>query len=495
MYERVPVPQTPTAGAAASLRAPAPDSPSPAVGAHRLTDYALADAAADAPIQRKVGLEFETAVPIRTTPSAKAIPYGYSVSIAKNGSWQIKADSSNIEFVTAPFEETDEGEGQLTTTMKAIIGWSIGMMKQRPEERRVAAVPNGGTRDTYKYACESVVIDKDKVGLSDMLAAPQATGGVTLAQIPTLIDKLISTKLEHLKGNKRFTPDYAEPKLETYTAEFPNEDGTDEPSADALEMWQSAKETHDAIADVTTKPLEALGYDITDLSYSVGAGGTIVHLATARRLVQEWEKVHYDDEDRRENVDNAKVDGLFTLIASYLLNGKASSTPVPYTKSAFTLMSRTNMHSLYLLLTTQEKRVVTPEAIADITELDLSAPLFAGGFKSKGITVPGPTRLEWIDSVQHGTPVGEDNEPLASGTDVPEDAQRIAADRLSQASRTPEARNSASLGAQDVPDANPRTGKADLAVLEIRNMAKGQPIDTWLKTAIAVFKMFRSLHE
>ena len=48
---------------------------------------------------------------------------------------------------------------------------------------------------------------------------------------------------------------------------------------------------------------------------------------------------------------------------------------------------------------------------------------------------------------RHVPLVGE----VAAGTDVPEDAQRIAADRLSQASRTPEARNSASLGAQDVP--------------------------------------------
>jgi hypothetical protein len=495
MYERVPVPQAPTAGAAASLRAPAPDSPSPAVGAHRLTDYALADAAADAPIQRKVGLEFETGVPLRTTPSTKSISYGYPVTVAKDGSWQIKADSSNIEFVTAPFPETDEGEGQLTATMKAIIGWSIAMIKQRPEERRVAAVPNGGTLDTYKYEDESIVIAKDKVGLNDMLAAPQATGGVTLAQIPTLIDKLISTKLAHLKGNKRFSPEYAEPKLETYTAVFPNEDGTEEPSADALEMWQSAKETHEAIAGVVTKPLETMGYDVTDLSYSVGAGGTIVYLAMARRAVQDWEKLHYDDEDRLKNVDNAKVDGLFTLIVSYLLNGSASRAPVPYTKSAFTLMSRTNMHALYQLLTTEEKRVVTAEAIAEIAQMDLSEPLFAGGFNSRGVTVAGPTRLEWIDSVQHGTPVGVDNAPLASGADVPHDARRVAADRLSQASKTPEALNSASLGAQDVPDANPRTGKADLAVLEIRNMAKSQPIDAWQKTALAVFKMFRSLHE
>ncbi|MBV8749289.1 MAG: hypothetical protein JO103_06215 [Candidatus Eremiobacteraeota bacterium] len=370
--------------------------------------------------------------------------------------------------------------------------------KAPPNKPPLRAIwPNVG--NAYKYDDESVILAGGALTADDMLAAPQATGGVTLAQIPALIDAMVSTKLEHLKGNKRFTPQHEPPSYEEYMDLYGPMESEDIEDIGALskegkEAFESAQQIHNLTTKPVVEELESQGYDTTDLSYAVGANATIRFLTRARAAVQLWEQMHGDDIDRTgASTDN--LDGFLTLVVSYLFNGAELTKVLPYTKSAMVLMSRTNMHSLFKLLSADEKKLFTIKTIEEISELDGGGRLFAAGFKSKGATLDGPTRAEWIDSIINGTPVAETGEALPSGSDVDETTPRVAADRLSQASKSPEALSSGSAGAQDVPDVNPRTGKNDLAVLEIRNMAKGQPLDAWRKTALTVFEMFRRLHE
>ena len=462
---------------------------------HRFGEYALegpprtAAAAADGSVvQRAVGLEFETAVALRTTPSKQQIPYGTTVFDGTGGRWQIKADSSNVEFVTDKFSETDAGEEQLGIAMDAITQMATAIIQSTQANPHTPLLknvrPDGGT--TYKYGGESITVGGKRLGANSMAAAPQATGGVTLAQIPALIDALISTKLEHLKQNPRFSPIHAKPKLEDFQELWGD---------DAQEQFEFAMGTYDLAVKPTLDELNEQNYDTTDLSYAVGAGATIRFLTRARRAVEAWEYIHYDDENRKDGLPTKNLDGLLTLVVSYLLNGSEQLKPLPYTKSAMTLMSRTNMHSLFGLLSESERKLFTLDAVAEISELDLSEQLYPGGFKSKGIVVAGPTRAEWVDSVIHGTPVTDLGAPLPSGAPVTAETPRVGADRLSQASNTPEALNSGSTGAQNEPDVNPRTGANDLAVLEIRNMAKSQPLNSWRQTALTIFEMFRRLHE
>ena len=79
------------------------------------------------PIRRKVGLEFETGIPVRA-PAFDKIPYQTDVLVAGTGHWKAVADSSNIEFVTEPFDEDTEGGRDLVAAVGEIVTWVELMM-------------------------------------------------------------------------------------------------------------------------------------------------------------------------------------------------------------------------------------------------------------------------------------------------------------------------------------------------------------------------------
>ncbi|MBV9409276.1 MAG: hypothetical protein JO164_10675, partial [Candidatus Eremiobacteraeota bacterium] len=85
--EKAPAPAEPAAQRRAGVESAKPYP-------HRFGEYALegpprteaaaASAAEGSVVQRAVGFEFETAVPMRTSPSDKTIPYGLSVFRSKD---------------------------------------------------------------------------------------------------------------------------------------------------------------------------------------------------------------------------------------------------------------------------------------------------------------------------------------------------------------------------------------------------------------------------
>jgi hypothetical protein len=449
-------------------------------------------------IQRKVGFEFETGVKVQTTPSKIRLPYGPQIFESTDTSWQIKSDNSKIEFVTKPFDETNAGADALNATMAQLTGWAHQIdpvtHAAAPGQARVAQVqPAAGT--TRQYEGEELEIDGPPLNDDDIVAAPQATGGVTLDRVNQLAESLVNVKLPHLKASRTFKPEH-DPPVDPGPYQG---DPLDEDAAERAELAQIAFEDDQFMYNTVTSPavqeFAGSGLDATDISYSLGAGSlfTTRGLLTVRANVETAMKA-IDSADEEDSVEfqkdigvpaqefraaSGKLQGLLTLVGGYLVGGSLSNNPIPYTKVIAVLMSRTNFHALYNLLSEPEKRLFTPDFVLDEIANLKDGPLFTGGFvQGDQVIKDSPTRSEWIDSIINGTPV-----PLVGGT--------VPYDRLSQGSNTPEALNSSSLGAFAAPDPNPDTGANELAVLELRTLPKGQHIDDWTQTALTIFNMFR----
>ena len=435
--------------------------------------------AASPVIQRKVGFEFETGVMISTDPTKYKIPYDVQVFESKDQSWQIKSDNSKVEFVTREVSEDDAGKKKLVNVMYEVMGWAKGMAKktQPPTplgKGKISEVsPSLGTARLYKN--EDVVLHTRPITASQVIAAPQATGGITLDKIQTLIKKMVETPLEHLKHSQTFKPIHVE-----------------------------TNELYDVISEPLIEGFESSGYETSNIAYAVGSESlfTMSYLTSAAQVVEDWIKeIEGFKETNKEEFDSeieisttefrnasGNLQGLLSLVISYLNGGAYLNKPIPYTKAVATLMSRTNIHSLYGLLTTAEKKLFTFDIVSYISELD-DGQLFKSGFSGRSGVQKGPTRKEWIDSIISGTEVKdlESSEPTAT--------KMVPYDRLSQGSRTPEALNSASLGAMAQPDYSTYSDERNLAVLEIRNIPKNQQIDDWFHTAMIIFEIFRELNE
>ncbi len=444
-------------------------------------------------IQPKVGFEFETAVQIGTEPPKPQykVPYGVTIFESKDGGWVIKSDNSKVEFVTKEVDDNDSGRDKLIEVMHQIISWAYKMAELTQKANPLGSgkikdvEPSLGSAN--QYAKKDIVLHTFGIQADKITAAPQATGGVTLDKIPYLIDKMVNVKLEHLKGSNTFKAQHLPPELQK----------TGDQDNDEFE-YKLKKETYEATTLPFIKILQEQGYNIREISYSVGAESLIclAFLTKAKQQVEEWLKEIEEfanesgksEEFQREygipvgqfRKTTGNLQGLLALVISYLHIGNINKKALPYTKAIATLMSRTNIYALYRLLTPEEKKLFTTEMIFYISELK-DGRLFAGGFMEKKKPLPGPSRSEWIESIIKGTPVD-------ASTTLP-------FDRLSQGSKTSEALNSTSLGAFENPDYNPRDQRNNLAVLEIRNIPKNQGVNDWLSTALIIFDLFRELNE
>ena len=457
-------------------------------------DLAIPETLADSSIiQPKVGFEFETAVQIVTeTPKPQyKVPYGVTVFESKDGGWAIKSDNSKVEFVTKEVDDNDSGREKLIEVMHQIVCWAYKMAELT---QRASPLGSGKLKDVEpslgsanQYAKKDIVLHTLGIQVDKVTAAPQATGGVKLDKIPYLIDKMVNVKLEHLKGSSTFEAQHLPPELKK----------TGDQDNDEFE-YKLKKETYEAITLPFLTILQEQGYNIQEISYSVGAESLIclAFLTKAKQQVEEWLKEIEEfanesgksEEFQREygipvgqfRKTTGNLQGLLALVISYLHIGNINQKALPYTKAIATLMSRTNIYALYQLLTPEEKKLFTTEMIFYISGLK-DGRLFAGGFMQEEKPLPGPSRSEWIESIIKGTPVD-------ASTTLP-------FDRLSQGSKTLEALNSTSLGAFKNPDYNPRDQRNNLAVLEIRNIPKNQGVNDWMSTALIILDLFRELNE
>ena len=146
-----------------------------------LDHYAPAGGAPGAtPVQRKVGLEFETNVPVRDKDDKEV---AYKTPVLEQTGWHIEADSSNLEFVTDPF---DTWSG-LSQAISRASGAATAIERRMAAEAPQRAALKGGWRVGNGTAMT-------------VASAPQASGGVPLDKLPDLFATVASTKIDPTRG-------------------------------------------------------------------------------------------------------------------------------------------------------------------------------------------------------------------------------------------------------------------------------------------------------
>ena len=510
------------------------------------------------PIQRRVGMEYETNIGVKTE-DGNSIGYHVKLFESKSKLWKIEADSSCVEFVTEPFDISIQGKQQLLDSVAELSAWASKV-------ENVTIPVNGTTTPAYLEAVApsmgtAIDVGGKKVEFPDksittakILASPQATGGVPIEKIPVLFMSALGTVFSHLKNstngynytwkmNKPGEPptredvisilkkrnleveqefkvmmgsEYEEPTGASYE---PSELEIQSELKDEMESYQTDIDIYKSFTDqfsgtdinIENAPYTLMGMNSIDqkpLEMAVKlAGGAISKVKTT------------------ESVDLKKLQGLLTLVLSYIFVGAQKDKPYKYSKQIAPIMSRTNIKKLYDELSVEEKVLFTPDLVSSAISVDPDTALFASGY---GNVIPeeGPTIADWIMSIREGTPAFQF--PLQGGTatetlPIPHSVvanvvggtqkPNFDADLLSRDSRSSVVKNynstvmiegnpmplhttggSSSMGEQNALDVDKVTGER-LAVLELRRLPREQHILDWLPTAAVVYDAVKAINE
>lgn len=436
------------------------------------------------PVQCKVGFEFETAIPVGTknifNSNFTGLNYNQEIFTAKSGFWKIVADSSNMEFVTIPFSEDNAGRSSLLNAMAEIAFWAakippvVNNASKKGElgMGRVGDVcPTLGT--THWSGFKNILIHKETLVDSEILAAPQATGGVRLDQIPALIDNMAHTYID-AKGPQAEGANFQ--TMCGYTFEQLNQ---------AVLTKAITTQTRDTCIDVKTKlaAYNALTH-VNPQQFPTSLVG--MSLDHAVWLVEAKEMAtnainNYVATLPSPAPDLSKLKGFLALVISYLLVGHREPHVLTYSKYIAPLMARTNFYAMYRLLSATERTLFTEDFVLNAAGMvgTGAVNIFNSGFKHLGGIEHGPTRRDWIDSIINGR-----------ATSIP--GKREPQDLMSQGSGSAAAENSTGLGSMPIPDRRV-TGQQDLAVLELRRLPKNVHYTEWRKMAVGIFDMIVAL--
>jgi hypothetical protein len=434
-------------------------------------------------LRRKVGFEFETAIRVGTKDflgdGFTGLGYQELIFTSTSGDWKIVADSSNMEFVTEPFTENPGGRGSLVTAMNEITNFAanipgvVGAATNggTPGMGRVDAIdPTAGTTETGSMF-KSFVIVLNALTDAGIMAAPQATGGVRLDQIPTLIDRMIATTITAQEpANKGGRLQAQVGRTDASIQQSAVQGNITNAQRDEL-IGQNAKlRNYQGLTGVTPR-----AYASSLVAMNLDDAST---LAESRALANAAVNAHIQTiVGLAPNFD--KLKGLLTIVISYILVGHRDPLVMDYSKMIAPLMARTNFYNMYRLLAAHERQAFTEQFVLTAAGLAGTggARMFAAGFDNNGVTDHGPTRTAWIDSIIRGA-------PGVFG--------RHTADLLSQGSGSTAAENSASLGSLGVADQRV-TGQQDLAVLELRRLPKMVHRTEWSQMALDIFDLILAL--
>jgi len=380
-----------------------------------------------------VGLEFETAVPVRNGDGTK-LGYKDAVWNTRGDDWCVEADSSNLEFVTTPFAQSETGRQELSDTMDEITAW-VGRMRTGIG----AAVDH---KPTVRSLGAAAADDVMTVGPnSRVTAAPQATGGLALDKLPDLLRTARTTRLDHLRNNTT---------------------GTNRGRA------------------VAPGKRQMMGMNPADGHLLNEAG------SKAKRAIDRHKTVM-----RRAGKDIPghgfkKLEGLMGLVISYILKGQRQTAVWKYSKLIAPLMSRVDFHAMYGVMEDDEKALFTKDFVLGAAgSVAAGASLYKKGFAWDKVTDinKGPKCGDWIDSIVAGTDL------LAGHVDID-----LMSDGGGHAVTTGHSGSCDSLGAMHEPDENPANeDAAELAIVELRRLPKGQYYTMWKQTALTVFDYFQAL--
>lgn len=432
-------------------------------------------------VQRKVGFEFETSIPVQ---SKDVIGSGYTdlkyqqpIFNATTDNWKIVADSSFMEFVTKPFNEDPAGRTELDNTMTALTGWAGAIPASvaaasgagHPGTARVDSVdPTLGTTVNLNWGLSPLTIRVNALTDAEITSAPQATGGVRLDQIETLVNSMTTTQINAAQP-QAFGADF-QALANMSVANINQAAGVTLAKRNDLLAIRAQFIAYQAATNVTPQNFATslVGMNLKDAQTLFDAKEAAVHAVDLQLGMLP---------DPRPDFD--KLKGFLTLVLSYILVGHHQTDVYPYSKIIAPLMARTNFYTMFRLLDADERALFTENFVLTAAGLagTGATPLFAHGFWNKGFWNEaainrGPTRAAWIDSIIQGSP------GMLFG--------RYATDLMSQGSGSIAAQNSSGLGAMAEADQRV-TGERDLAVLELRRLPKSVHRAEWRQMALDIF--------
>lgn len=405
---------------------------------------AVAETIAPAPgepaLQRKVGFEFETNIPVRTADHKQIIAKHFALLRAKNSTWTVTPDASFMEIVTVPFEEEGEHDQllKLMDTMVDIELFAEAMIRAGQRHKPADDVPlrefGASFGKVALFDSKEVIVERlgEDISRYGVTAAPQATGGVRPENIPALIDKIVTTKLDLYSGYEHINPFGDDPK----------------PRAEDEKTLSGMRPDHGAL--------------LQEARQSAQFSMRLLRLQSVEMNLpaKEWDKLV----------------GLMALVISYLLMGDRQDKVWPYSKLIAPLMSRTNFSALYGALHDQIKPLFSTKNVLDAAGLSGTGAqqVYKLGFKeAKDAEVSyGPTRGAWIASII----AGNDLMSAGGGSTV----------TTGMRASSPE------MGAKARLDRSVE-GLEELVLLELRRLPKEQQWNEWASTAIDIFLLFREI--
>jgi Domain of unknown function (DUF4157) len=442
-----------------------------------------ANSSQTATTQRKIGFEFETGVPVRIQ-GARGAPYpmGYQdrVFTGGNGLWKVVADSSHMEFVTEPFDETPAGRAQLVATMTAITTWASAIpavvnaanANGQPRTGRVAHVrPASGTSGDAGWWLASILIDLPTMTVANLECAPQATAGVRLERIPALVHAMLNTNIV------AHEPQQTGGLMQILAAATPGQIRALGLTPAQQAAWLGTRtrlNKYQAQTGVTPQnwATSLVGMDVDHARFLAKARTSAMTAVNAHVAVLPPPAPNFD-----------KLTGLLTLIISYLEAGHRTHGVMAYSKLIAPLMARTDFYTLHANLRPHEQALFTPAFVLAAAGMagTQNTHIYTAGFQDGANVNHGPTRGEWLDSIAHGSP----------GTLFGR-LWRKPVDLLSHDSGSRAAANSSSLGTMHQMDRRV-TGQQDLAVLELRRLPKRVHLNEWLPMARVIFNAIMHL--
>lgn len=394
-----------------------------------------------APVQRKVGVEYETNWKVTGENRAN-----HKKPIFRASGWRIESDNNNLEFVVEPPQNSPEGlRGQANA-----MGDKAEAVRSKVGSAGAGGLPVkeavGASAEKHFHGKNIVANTKDP----KMTAKAQFSFGVTLANLEGLLDKISQGNMPQAtnpEGTKEF--EFEKGKTSTTRTYLSNSVGPGIRKSDVARATLSGEAAKAGASEATKGFVSYLGYYIesmqTEYAEMVGYS-TLTEANRAAHLGQELlrakpdvkvadiqTRLKYGAPEARTLVLEANL----SIDAETLMGGTAGdigkteedkedkekirdflaerTEDIDYPKYRFTLMNRSGFDRMYQTLPTADRNWIGENIDSLIQSIGRQPddPLFAspytfktklkGGGVELGLSA-GPTIGQWLASIVRSRP-------------------------------------------------------------------------------------------
>lgn len=460
-----------------------------------------------APVQRRVGFEFETGIPVRNFETGNAPPV--KKPFYAEGKWHIEPDSGNMEFVTDPLSSGDE----VFATVGRITAWIRELQALKsvlPEEQ--AGLLDKIEQERQKELMRGEEQEKKLLSINqkELINAAVEKFGVNSETVSQWISTYGVLAVEDVVADKQINKDavpFLDMLLKMTSARMPIQpmESFQRKKMEIIEGYQfrrlddmSGKSNLQyknlaaigSVDKVTAAPQATLGVSLdklisamhlipgekvyTGLNTPQEATHTLSSmnpkdgelLVAARRAALQLSKGYRESIEGISEKEWRQFEGLVALVVSYIMKGnQARSKPFKDAKEIAPLMSRLNFSVMYGALHPNLQSLFTSKNIAATAGVGEGDRVFGeAGF---GQGKAGPTVKEWIVSIASG----KDVMSALAGTDVTNE----------------KVGGSSSMGAETDFDRVDSRAPEGLVPLELRRLPKGVDFEEWEMLAYQIY--------